>query len=123
MGRGFRAVSFMSELNKSFHDRTSLRIEHLCNITRKAQSSLVLNSPVFMFVYIHLSLLYYDKRLFHFHFFFTSDYCPRLSNCNFLCVICIQADLLCYFLLNEKAVRFKSVQWSFHPIHFHSQNF
>ena len=22
---------------------------------------------------------------------------------NFLCVICIQADLLCYFLLNEKA--------------------
>ena len=28
----------------------------------------------------------------------------------FLCVICIQADLLCYFLLNKKAARFKSVQ-------------
>ena len=29
-----------------------------------------------------------------------SDYnCPRLWNYNFLCVICIQADLLCYFLL------------------------
>ena len=26
------------------------------------------------------------------------------------CVICIQADLLCYFLLNEKGARFKSVQ-------------
>ena len=38
-----------------------------------------------------------------FHFFFKSDCCSRL--CNFLCVICIQADLLCYFLLNEKAGR------------------
>ena len=36
------------------------------------------------------------------------------------CVICIQADLLCYFLLNQKAGRFKSVQLSFHPIHFDS---
>ena len=27
-----------------------------------------------------------------------------------LCVICIQADLLCYFLLNEKVARFRSVQ-------------
>ena len=27
-----------------------------------------------------------------------------------MCVICIQADLLCYFLLSEKAVCFKSVQ-------------
>ena len=26
------------------------------------------------------------------------------------CVICIQADIFCYFLLNEKAARFKSVQ-------------
>ena len=25
----------------------------------------------------------------------------------FLCVICIEADLLCYFLLNEKAGRLK----------------
>ena len=39
---------------------------------------------------------------FHFFFFFKSDCCPRLRNCNFLCVICIQADLLCYFLLNKK---------------------
>ena len=31
-------------------------------------------------------------------YFLKSDYCPR--NYNFLCVICIQADLLCYFLLN-----------------------
>ena len=31
---------------------------------------------------------------------------------NFLCVIYIQADLLCYFLLNEKAARFKSVQYN-----------
>ena len=38
---------------------------------------------------LHLSLLYYDKRLFH--FFFKSDY-----------VICLQADLLFYFLLNER---------------------
>ena len=28
----------------------------------------------------------------------------------FLCVICIQGDLFCYFLLNEKAERFKPVQ-------------
>ena len=43
-----------------------------------------------------------------FHFFFKSDNCPRPWNCNFLCVICIQANLLCYFLLNERAARFKS---------------
>ena len=28
----------------------------------------------------------------------------------FLCVICMQAGLLCYFLLNEKGAHFKSVQ-------------
>ena len=109
------------------------------DIISKAQSWLVLNLPVFMFVCIHfnvpltritdlvrnvsdekvywygtftlsagmflllsswflfnqlyskwilyLSLLYYYyKRLFH--FFFKSDYCPRLWNRNFLCVIC-----------------------------------
>ena len=39
------------------------------------------------------------------HFFFKSDYCPRL-----LCIICIQPDFLCYFLLNEKGTRFNSVQ-------------
>ena len=50
-----------------------------------------------------ISFLYYIKRLFH--FFFKSDYCPRLWNRNFLCVICKQADILCYFLLNEKGVR------------------
>ena len=37
------------------------------------------------------------------------------------CVICIQTEFLCYFLLNEKAARFKLVQQSFHPIHFYSQ--
>ena len=39
----------------------------------------------------------------------------------FLCIIWIQTDLLCYFLLNKKGVRFKSVQSSFLPIPFHSQ--
>ena len=38
-----------------------------------------------------------------YHFFLKSDCCPRLWHYNFLCVIFIQADLLCYFLLNEKA--------------------
>ena len=33
-----------------------LRIEHLCDITPKAQSWLVLNLPVFMFVYIHFNV-------------------------------------------------------------------
>ena len=33
-----------------------LRIEHLCHIIPKAQSCLVLNLPVFMFVYIHLNV-------------------------------------------------------------------
>ena len=106
------------------------RIEHLCDLIPKAQSWMVLNLPVFMFVYIHfnvsptritdlvrnvsdkkiywygtvafvyvlafiklvcvqwvtlhLSLLYYHKRLVH--FFFNSDCCPRLWNCNFLCI-------------------------------------
>ena len=32
-----------------------LRIEDLCDIILKAQSWLVLNLPVFMFVYIHLN--------------------------------------------------------------------
>ena len=30
--------------------------------------------------------------------------------------ICIQADVLCYVLLNEKAACVKSVQWSFYLI-------
>ena len=30
-----------------------------------------------------------------------------------VCVICIQADLLCYFLLNENPARFKSVPKAF----------
>ena len=34
----------------------SLRIEHLCDIIPKAQSWLVLNMPVFMFVYIHFNV-------------------------------------------------------------------
>ena len=33
-----------------------LRIEHLCHIIPKAQSWLVLNLPVFMFVYIHFNV-------------------------------------------------------------------
>ena len=33
-----------------------LRIEHLCDITPNAQSWLVLNLPVFMFVYIHFNV-------------------------------------------------------------------
>ena len=33
-----------------------LRTEHLCNIIPKAQSWLVLNLPVFMFVYIHFNV-------------------------------------------------------------------
>ena len=33
-----------------------LRIEHLCDIIPKAQSWLVLNLPVFMFVYIHFNV-------------------------------------------------------------------
>ena len=33
-----------------------LRIEHLCDIIRKAQSWLVLSLPVFMFVYIHFNV-------------------------------------------------------------------
>ena len=33
-----------------------LRIEHLCDIIPKAQSWLVVNLPVFMFVYIHLNV-------------------------------------------------------------------
>ena len=37
--------------------------------------------------------------------------------------MCIEADRLCCFLLNEKAGRFKSVQLSLHLIHFHSQTF
>ena len=32
------------------------RIEHLCDIIPKAQSWLVLNLPVFMFVYIHFNV-------------------------------------------------------------------
>ena len=34
-----------------------LRIEHLCDIIPKAQSWLVLNLPVFMFVYIYFNAL------------------------------------------------------------------
>ena len=34
----------------------NLRIEHLCDIIPKAQSLLVLNLPVFMFVYIHFNV-------------------------------------------------------------------
>ena len=33
-----------------------LRIEHLCDIISKAQSWLVLNLPVFMFVYIYFNV-------------------------------------------------------------------
>ena len=33
-----------------------LRIEHLCDIIPKAQIWLVLNLPVFMFVYIHFNV-------------------------------------------------------------------
>ena len=33
-----------------------LRIEHLCHIIPKAQSWLILNLPVFMFVYIHFNV-------------------------------------------------------------------
>ena len=33
-----------------------LRIEHLCDIIPKAQSWLVPNLPVFMFVYIHFNV-------------------------------------------------------------------
>ena len=33
-----------------------LRIQHLCDIIPKAQSWLVLNFPVFMFVYIHFNV-------------------------------------------------------------------
>ena len=33
-----------------------LRIEHLCDIIVNAQSWLVLNLPVFMFVYIHFNV-------------------------------------------------------------------
>ena len=33
-----------------------LRIEHLCDIIPKAQSWLVLNLPVLMFVYIHFNV-------------------------------------------------------------------
>ena len=32
------------------------RIEHLCDIIPKVQSWLVLNLPVFMFVYIHFNI-------------------------------------------------------------------
>ena len=35
---------------------TGLRIEHLCDIIPKAQCWLVLNLPVFMFVYIHFNV-------------------------------------------------------------------
>ena len=34
----------------------SLRVEHLCDVIPKAQSWLVLNLPIFMFVYIHLNV-------------------------------------------------------------------
>ena len=34
----------------------SLRIEHFCDIIPKAQIWLVLNLPVFMFVYIHFNV-------------------------------------------------------------------
>ena len=33
-----------------------LRIEHLCDIIPKAQSDLILNLPVFMFVYIYFNV-------------------------------------------------------------------
>ena len=45
-------------------------------------------------------------------FHFKSDYCPRLETVT-LCIIWIQTDLHCYFLLNKKGARFKSVQWPF----------
>ena len=77
-----------------------LRIENFCDIIPKAQSWLVLNLPVFMFVYIHFNVP--PTRV--------TDLVRNVSDESFLCVICIQADLLCYFLLNEKTARFKSVQ-------------
>ena len=79
-------------------------------------------SPLSMFCFYQLGLCSVsytanEYAIYHFcimtnnfHFFFKSDCCPRLWNYNFLRVICIQADLICYFLLNEKAARFKSVQ-------------
>ena len=41
---------------KSLAVPNGLRIEHLCDIIPKAQSWLVLNLPVFMFVYIYLNV-------------------------------------------------------------------
>ena len=78
-------------------------------------------SPLSMFLLFQLGLCSVshtaNDSIYHFcimikdfHFFFKSDCCLRLLNSNFLCVICIQANLLCYFLLNKKAPRFKSVQ-------------
>ena len=43
-------------MSQSLAVRNSLRIEHLCHIIPKAQSWLVLNLPVFMFVYIHFNV-------------------------------------------------------------------
>ena len=44
---------------------------------------------------------YYDKDFFNFisRVIIVQDF----ETITFLCVICIEADLLCYFLLNEKA--------------------
>ena len=47
------------ELEKKFSNDFALfglRIEHLCHIIPKAHSWLVLNLPVFMFVYIHFNV-------------------------------------------------------------------
>ena len=131
-----------------------LRIEHFCDIIPNTQSWLVLNMPVFMFVYItfnvpptritdlvrnvsdeknsHLclcfcfcqlglcSISYTANEYFIYHFCsLIKDFSISFSNMiiaqdfetvTFLCVTCMQADFLCYFLLNEKGARFKSVQ-------------
>ena len=123
-----------------------LRLEHIGGIISNAQSWLVLNLPVFMFVYIHFNVpptritdlvrnvsdekftlsagmflllstwfvfsqLDYtanEYSIYHFYIiikdFFISFsrviIVQDFETVTFLCVICIQADLLCYFLLN-----------------------
>ena len=126
-----------------------LRIEHLGDIISKALSWLVLNLPVFMFVYIHFNVpltritdlvrnvsderfidmehslclpvcfCFYQLRLCSVSYtaneYSIYHFCIIIKNfsisfsrviivqdfeTNFPCVICIQAAVLCYFLLN-----------------------
>ena len=51
-----RFPSFSVKLLQSLAVPNGLRIEHFCDIIPKTQSWLVLNLPVFMFVYIHFNV-------------------------------------------------------------------